>query len=63
MNQPGKKIGLWKPWKNKLRFPTVPTAPTAADKSRWKSSPPKQKTIVYTKSLADPGGHRHRSAM
>jgi hypothetical protein len=31
MNQPGKKIGLWKPWKNKLRFPTVPTAPTAAD--------------------------------
>ena len=28
------KTGLWKPWKNKLRFPTVPTAPTAADKSR-----------------------------
>ena len=26
------KSGLWKRWKNKLRFPTVPTAPTAAKK-------------------------------
>jgi len=38
MNQPGKKIGLWKPWKNKLRFPTVPTAPTAADNQDEKAA-------------------------
>jgi hypothetical protein len=31
--KPEQKTGLWKPWKNKLRFPTVPTAPTAANKS------------------------------
>jgi len=40
--------------KHNCRFSTVPTAPTAADKSRYKAADPKQQTIVYTKSLADP---------
>src|SRR6266849_10905382 len=48
------KSGLWKPWKNKLRFPTVPTAPPAADISRQKAAGPKQQTIVYTKHLTLP---------
>src|SRR6266436_445291 len=27
-SQDGNRNGLWKPWKNNLRFPTVPTAST-----------------------------------
>jgi len=55
-NEPARqKTGLWKPWKNKLRFPTVPTAPTAAKQIKMKKAATlKQKKIVYTKRLTDP---------
>jgi len=49
MNQQGKKTGLWKPWKNKLRFSTVSTAPTAADKSNEKQ-PTKNKRRSFTQN-------------
>jgi hypothetical protein len=48
------KTGPWKPWKNKLRFSTVPTAPAAADNSRSKAADPKPHAIVYTKDLTLP---------
>jgi hypothetical protein len=54
MKLPGKKSGLWKPWKNKPRFSTVPTAPTTNNKFRWKAADLKQQTIVYTKQLTLP---------
>jgi hypothetical protein len=47
------KPGLWKRWKNKLRFSTVPTAPAAKDKNK-KQSNQKQNPIVYTKYLTLP---------
>jgi predicted type IV restriction endonuclease len=43
MHDPARrKTGLWKRRKNKLRFSTVPTAPTAADKSTQAAADPKQ---------------------
>src|SRR4051812_42218882 len=41
------ETGLWKPWKNKLRFPTVPTAPTATIEENYHP-------IIYTKYLTPP---------
>jgi hypothetical protein len=48
MKTANQKPGLWKPWKNKLRFSTVPTAPAANDKN--KSSQTKNKTRSFTQN-------------
>jgi hypothetical protein len=47
--KPQNKTGLWKPWKNKLRFSTVPTAPTAANYYE-KEQPPENKRRSFTQN-------------
>jgi len=55
MNQPGKKSGCGNRGKTNYVFPPFPQPLLLLTNQDEKSNPPKQKTIVYTKSLADPG--------
>jgi len=54
MNQPGKKSGCGNRGKTNYVFPPFPQPLLLLTNQDEKSNPPKQKTIVYTKSLADP---------
>jgi len=54
MNQPGKKSGYGNRGKTNYVFPPFPQPLLLLTNQDEKAAPPKQKTIVYTKSLADP---------